>query len=494
MSSNRFALIIANDQYGDEGLSKLEAPKNDAYALAEVLGDPETSNFYVQLAVNKQSHTVNQLIEAFFNNRKRDDLLLLYFSGHGLKDEDGKLFFATPNTRRDRLLTTAISASLVNELMRRTRSRSQILLLDCCYSGAFAKGMIAKSGSAIGSAVGTNEQFQGRGRIVLTASDSMQYAFEEDKLVEEGPINSLFTNAIVEGIRTWEADRDGDNRISVHELYDYIDWYVSEKTPNQQPAMWSFNTQGEMIIAERDYAPEMDEEVEVYVPESKPPEEPPPTTEIKQPQAESELPPVTVEYEETVQSSVEIEPPPVESTYVETESQVATVEPLEVEQPQLETEPPSPIAEPTDSKKFPTKPAIIIAVILIAIIGYALIGGVGPFGPATEDDNIVGGGEPSEDVSGPIEPPSGIVSWWPGDGTPEDIVGESHGTLMNGVSFSEGLVGDAFDFTKPSHWVYGEGEEIADLQEFTIEFWVKMEDGYEEEGVTLKIILVISFS
>ena len=108
MNGNRFALIIANDQYEDNSLSKLDAPKFDAYALAEVLGDPETSNFYVQLAVNKKSYIVNQLIESFFDNRKRDDLLLLYFSGHGVKDEDGQLYFATPNTRLDRLRSTAI--------------------------------------------------------------------------------------------------------------------------------------------------------------------------------------------------------------------------------------------------------------------------------------------------------------------------------------------------------------------------------------------------
>ena len=133
LSRNRFALVIANDEYEDESLSKLIAPKFDAYALAEVLGDPGTCNFTVQLVLNKKSHIVNQYIEAFFEDRKRDDLLLLYFSGHGIKDEDGRLYFATPNTKRKRLLSTAVSASFVNDLMHKTRSRSQILLLDCCY-------------------------------------------------------------------------------------------------------------------------------------------------------------------------------------------------------------------------------------------------------------------------------------------------------------------------------------------------------------------------
>ena len=264
MSEKRFALIIANDRYDDESLRELQAPQLDADALAKVLGDPETCNFYVQILVNKRSHRVNQVIEAFFNDRGRDDLLLLYFSGHGLKDEDGKLYFATSDTNRKRLLTTSIPATLINDLMRRTRSRRQVLLLDCCYSGAFAKGMIAKSGSAVGSSIGTNDYFQGKGRVVLTASDAMQYAFEEGELVEEGAVNSLFTSAIVDGIETWKADSDGNDRITVTELYGYVDSYVLERTPHQRPSMWSFDTQGEIIIAEREHVPEVEDEEVAY--------------------------------------------------------------------------------------------------------------------------------------------------------------------------------------------------------------------------------------
>ena len=260
MGSNRFALIIANDQYEDDSLSALQAPKLDANALAKVLANPETCNFHVQILVNENTYKINQIIETFFNDRRRDDLLLLYFSGHGIKDEDGKLYFATPDTNKKTLRTTSIAASLVNDFMRRTRSRSQVLLLDCCYSGAFAKGMLAKSESAVGSSIGTNEYFQGRGRVVLTASDSMQYAFEEDDLVEEGAVNSIFTSAIVDGIKSWKADRDNNNRISITELYDYVDGYIYERTPNQRPSIWSFETQGEIIIAEREYVSELGHE------------------------------------------------------------------------------------------------------------------------------------------------------------------------------------------------------------------------------------------
>ena len=334
MSEKRFALIIANDKYNDESLRELQAPQLDANALAKVLGDPETCNFLVQILVNRRAHRVNQVIEAFFDDRGRDDLLLLYFSGHGVKDEDGKLYFATPDTKRNRLMSTAVSASFINDLMRRTRSRRQVLLLDCCFSGAFAKGMIAKSGSAVGSSIGTSDYFQGRGRVVLTASDAMQYAFEEDELVEEGAVKSIFTSAIVDGIESWKADRDRDDRISITELYDYVDSYVHERTPNQRPSMWSFETQGEIIMAERKYIPEVEEEeVLEFVPE-----------------VVAEVVPEIVSEEgpEDIKPSVDLEPP----------------------------------AQPV--RAFPLKQSIALLVVISSIIGVAYWQGIIP--PRTETE------------------------------------------------------------------------------------------------------------
>ena len=46
----------------------------------------------------------------------------------------------------------------------------------------------------------------------------------------------------------------------------------------------------------------------------------------------------------------------------------------------------------------------------------------------------------------PIEPPAGMVSWWPGDEHPNDIIDGNHGTLQGGATYAPGLVGQAFSF------------------------------------------------
>ena len=135
MTERRLALIIASYEYQDPDLRRLVAPAQDAEALARVLEDPAIGGFEVQTLLNEPSHEANRTIEAFFTERKRDDLLLLYFSGHGIKGNWGRLYFATTDTRYKTPRTTAIPARLVNEVMGDSRSRRRFY----CWTVAIAE-------------------------------------------------------------------------------------------------------------------------------------------------------------------------------------------------------------------------------------------------------------------------------------------------------------------------------------------------------------------
>ena len=148
-SHRRFALIIANSNYDDPDLQNLAAAGQDADAFSEVLQNVAIGGFEVKILKNEPSYKVSEEIETFFTDRYRDDLLLLYFSCHGIKDVDGRLYYATINTRRKLLASTAISANFVNEVMLRSRSKRQMLMIDCCYGGAFARGMLHKADKVV---------------------------------------------------------------------------------------------------------------------------------------------------------------------------------------------------------------------------------------------------------------------------------------------------------------------------------------------------------
>ena len=109
MAGRRRALIVAIDEYENAGLRRLMSPAADAEALAGVLANPQIGDFDVQVVRNEPAYEVQARIEDLFAEARADDVLLVHFSGHGLKGEAGDLFFAARNTRPDRLASSLVS-------------------------------------------------------------------------------------------------------------------------------------------------------------------------------------------------------------------------------------------------------------------------------------------------------------------------------------------------------------------------------------------------
>jgi DNA-binding CsgD family transcriptional regulator len=242
MAGRRDALVIAIGTYVDPQLRRLRAPAQDADGLARVLAEPNIGGFQVRKLLDLPHYEIMLGAEQFFANRSREDLLLIHVSAHGIKDDDGRLFFAASNTQKQWLGSTAVAAAWFNELMDRCRARSIVLLLDCCYSGAFMPGSKSDEG------VHLKEKFEGRGRAILTASNAIEYAWEGEELSGSGR-PSVFTQAIVEGLATGDADRDGDGIISIDELYDYTYERVQRKKQAQTPQKWTLGIERNLYVA-----------------------------------------------------------------------------------------------------------------------------------------------------------------------------------------------------------------------------------------------------
>jgi len=247
--AGKYALVIGNSEYHDATLSRLKTPEADVRLLAAALRNPNIGGFDdVQELIDRDEGSIRRAISAFFFKKKSDDTLLLYFSGHGVLDAKGRLFLAAKDTQRDQLKATAISDDFISDSMDDCRSKRQILILDCCHSGAYGRG---KKGSA--RAV-TESTFKGNGtgRVVLTASDSTQYAVEGDQFIEQASL-SLFTHYLLDGLTTGEADSGRDGWITLDEWYDYAYDRVVSENPDQTPSKWAYKQQGELVIAKNPF-------------------------------------------------------------------------------------------------------------------------------------------------------------------------------------------------------------------------------------------------
>src|SRR4051812_5606245 len=133
--ADRRALIVANDRYEHDGLRKLGSPLHDAEALQAVLANPHIGRFTVRVVQNQPSHVIRREVADFFADCRPDDLLLLHFSCHGLKNAAGELYLASADTLPTRLKATALAAQDINHEMVESPARRVVAFLDCCYGG-----------------------------------------------------------------------------------------------------------------------------------------------------------------------------------------------------------------------------------------------------------------------------------------------------------------------------------------------------------------------
>ncbi|MET7294962.1 chaperonin GroEL [Streptomyces griseoloalbus] len=246
--SRRKALLIATAEYDDPQWNPLKAPLRDAEELAAVLGDPGIGHYEVTRVLNQPAYAIQRQLQRFFTEARRDDELLVYFSCHGIKDYDESLYFAGTDTLKepDLLESYAVPAEFVSRQLQRCRAERKILLLDCCFSGAFRLG--AKGDSAD---LDLRGPFAGSGTVVISATDETQLAFElaPAEAGSGGPL-SVFTSALVEGLRTGAADVDGDGRVSVDDLFRYVSREMRGGRTRQTPKLWILDGVGSLVLAQ----------------------------------------------------------------------------------------------------------------------------------------------------------------------------------------------------------------------------------------------------
>ena len=108
-----------------------------------------------------------------------------------------------------------------------------------------------------------------------------------------------------------------------------------------------------------------------------------------------------------------------------------------------------------------------------------------------------GWGEPDWDLRPNVWPrtlqpacvpaPLGLVDWWPGEGTAQDIAGHNDGTLEGGVFFSAAKVGQGFTFDSNDDRVAIPHAPALDMQPagFTVEFWMMGRKNQPQNGFTM---------
>jgi formylglycine-generating enzyme required for sulfatase activity/uncharacterized caspase-like protein len=249
-TGRKLALIVTNSRYEDDQFTPLTTPERDGVDLQGVLEETDRCGFEVTRLHNRPHYEITEHVEAFFTeNKKRDDLLLFYFSGHGVL-QNGRLNFAVANTKSSRINSTGVNATFVAQQMNLSLSRRKVIILDCCHSGAFLEGA---KGETLNADVIFNPK--GSGQYVLTATNKIEQAWEGHK-IDTRYRHSVFTHHLIEGLKGKAGDFSKE-LITVDDLYAYISDQISAEPDlkrKQTPEIYIDKGRDEIVIARKTVA------------------------------------------------------------------------------------------------------------------------------------------------------------------------------------------------------------------------------------------------
>jgi myosin heavy subunit len=218
---NYHALVIGNNNYTDPKWANLSNAVNDAKTVANVLENQY--GFETTLLLNAKRVEMLEAIEAMRNKLTEDDNLLIYYAGHGQRDDANNRAYWVPVDSSADSSTNWIPSYQITDHVNAMNARHVLLVVDSCYAG-----LMTRAGGVNAMLVGmTAEQKEQkikdrlgrRTRMLITAGDNTE-------VLDAGNQgnHSIFAEAFIAALENNSGVMDSES------VYKIVQPYVSKHT------------------------------------------------------------------------------------------------------------------------------------------------------------------------------------------------------------------------------------------------------------------------
>lgn len=148
-------IVIGVLEWSDSGLSSFSPENRKDRELAAVFARHGVASSRIDLLLDQKASlaSIRSVVRASLSRITPDETLVFYYAGHGLKADDGRVYFANYDIDSSHPERTGFSVNELTDLLRSGfKGRSVWLLGDFCYSGAMAetaRSLAAKGKSAV---------------------------------------------------------------------------------------------------------------------------------------------------------------------------------------------------------------------------------------------------------------------------------------------------------------------------------------------------------
>lgn len=155
------------------------------------------------------------------------DVAMLFIAGHGINDDNGRLYYLPVNAQLDNLKRTGLLAEEITLTISAIAGKV-IYFMDTCHSGNVKVESKRGFGDLDLTSIINELTSSENGAIVFCSSSGKQFSLESDEWK-----NGAFTKALIEGI-TGAADYQKNGSITINELDLFISDKVKELTKGKQ--------------------------------------------------------------------------------------------------------------------------------------------------------------------------------------------------------------------------------------------------------------------
>ncbi|MFO0902105.1 MAG: caspase family protein [Pirellulales bacterium] len=211
------AILIGVDHYQDSKITSLQFCSRDVRTLGSVLSqkcgydDRDVYLFATDEPARPTRQRILDRVQDVLDRAMPDDVVVVFFSGHGWLDPKGKAYLITEDAQLANLGDSALPVSLLRELLERSRARDKCLLLDCCHAGGKAAQAFGAAPEEVGRVLQDSSSL-----LTLASCKAGERSWEWPERRQ-----GLFTAFLAEGL-AGEADTSNDQRISTLELAAYV--------------------------------------------------------------------------------------------------------------------------------------------------------------------------------------------------------------------------------------------------------------------------------
>ncbi len=228
LSSRAYIIGITNYQHT---LWQLKTPLEDARAMESLLR--ERQGFKTTLLADPTAAQLRLLIEQIQReNTHEDSRVLIYYAGHGVQRDSslGLKGFFLPADAHPSNEAGMVPMETLAEALRVLPSRHVLLILDCCFAGAFRMSNQRDIGFNSADTPLMRQHYdifcQFPSRLVLSSTSYRQKAYDR---IEDTDAHSPFNRFLRQAIEG-EADYTGDRLVTATELKTYMTEYLSKIT------------------------------------------------------------------------------------------------------------------------------------------------------------------------------------------------------------------------------------------------------------------------